>query len=750
MATVSLPFVGLMLGRETAIQGDNYVLHLPIFSWVFRSILHGESPYWAGWNFAGHNIAGMGQGAIYYPPNFMFGFLDEVTAFRWWTMLHLWIAASGAFVWAWRRWGSYPGAAVAAITYGLNGQIILHLVHVNFTIATAWFPWLLLGLDGLLKSGGLRRWLAYVVPLVFIAFAGHPQMLWAALVATGVVVLIECGHRGTRLAPWLRYAGATAIGLGISAVQLLPQLLFSRTSERPALSKAQTLRDSARLADLFTAVFPHIEGGGQGVPGMSAWYRGTFSYHEVGNFVGMATALLALVAVVARHRDRRVVSLAVLAFVSIALALGDHTWFAGIVFDTVPLADRFRIWPRYLILGNLAVSGLAAAGTAALLTAPRRWRSTVLIGGVSLVLVAPVVVALGDSLVSGGALVVAIGIPVLAFVALLVSTHVADHRPRVATALVLAACAVPAVLFTLASPWRSESLSPAEADAFFDPSTAVWQPYDAAGGIDRWVSRYSTDRGTATVRDTSRIDGYDPLLQQNFVTITGATYFGGVVDDRLWSPGWRADVLRITTLTLPRTIDAGNPDWTTTGELTEDRMAIWSYEPKLPEVYVVGQVVVDSFDQIAESLGDPDADFAATVHVEDDMPDGVLMAAGRNTPGIAGSVDSGAMDRHGHGSFVVTADRPSALVVSTLWLEGWSATVNGREVPVARANGLVLAVPLEAGRNDVELSFTPPGLKAGAAITFVSLLGLFSVALVPAARRRYGRPRPEAPTVTTG
>ncbi len=736
MATVSLPFIGLMLGRETAIQGDNYVLHLPIFSWVFHSILDGESPYWAGWNFAGHNIAGMGQGAIYYPPNFLFGVLDEVTAFRWWTMAHLWIAASGAFLWAWRRWGSYPGAAVAAITYGLNGQIILHLVHVNFTIATAWLPWLFLGLDGLMKSGAPRRWIGYVVPLVFIAFAGHPQMLWAALVATGVVMVIELGHRGAGLAPWMRYAGATAIGLAIAAVQLLPQLLFSRTSERPSLTKAITLRDSARLADLFTAAFPHIEGGGQGLSGMSAFYRGTYSYHEVGNFVGMATVLLAIVAIASRFRDRKVLSLLVLAVVSIGLALGDHTWFAGIVYDVVPLADRFRIWPRYLILANLAVCGLAAAGTGILLAAPRRWRRTVLIGGGTLVVIAPVIVAFGDSLVSGADLVVALGLPVLAIAALLAATYLADARPRAATGLILLACAVPALLFTLASPWHHDSLSPAEAEAFFDPSTATWQPYDAAGGIDRWVSRYSTDRGTATVRDTNRIDGYDPLLQQNFVAVTGATYFGGVIDDRLWSPGWRADVLRITTLTLPAGAPTGNPDWTVTDQRTEDRMAVWSYQPRLPEAYVVGSVALDTFDGIDARLSDPDADFPDTAYVESDDTAAQQVAAGRNTPGTAGTVESGSMDRHGHGSFVVTADRPALLVVSSLWLDGWTATVNGREVPVVRTDGVVLGIPVQAGTNEVSLSFTPPGLKSGAAITLLGVLALVGVCVAPVVRRR--------------
>jgi hypothetical protein len=217
----------------------------------------------------------------------------------------------------------------------------------------------------------------------------------------------------------------------------------------------------------------------------------------------------------------------------------------------------------------------------------------------------------------------------------------------------------------------------------------------------------------------------------------------------MWSPGWRADVLRVTTLLLSPGEDAGNPAWTDTGELTEDGGVIWSYEPKLPEAYVVGQAVLDSFDHIDELLSDPDADLDRSVHLEADMPEAAQVAEGRSNAGIAGTVDSGGMGRHGDGGFGVTTERPAVLVVSTLWLDGWSATVNGRDVPVARANGLVLAIPLEAGLNDVHLEFTPPGLKAGAAITLASLLILIGIGVVPLAARRLRR-SPGPDVVTSG
>jgi uncharacterized membrane protein YfhO len=99
------------------------------------------------------------------------------------------------------------------------------------------------------------------------------------------------------------------------------------------------------------------------------------------------------------------------------------------------------------------------------------------------------------------------------------------------------------------------------------------------------------------------------------------------------------------------------------------------------------------------------------------------------------------MDGGGSGRYVVDADRPAMLVVSYGWLDGWQATVDGRDVPVVRANGLVLGVPVPAGRHEVRFRFVPPGLRVG-----LLLAGLASVAIVtPWAIARWRRRRRSVP-----
>lgn len=81
-------------------------------------------------------------------------------------------------------------------------------------------------------------------------------------------------------------------------------------------------------------------------------------------------------------------------------------------------------------------------------------------------------------------------------------------------------------------------------------------------------------------------------------------------------------------------------------------------------------------------------------------------------------------------------DRASAgwLVALSTRFPGWEATVNGKAVPLRRANVAFTAVPVEAGPSDVVLRYRPKSVKYGLAVTAGSLLvvaGLMAWSLRP-------------------
>ena len=88
-------------------------------------------------------------------------------------------------------------------------------------------------------------------------------------------------------------------------------------------------------------------------------------------------------------------------------------------------------------------------------------------------------------------------------------------------------------------------------------------------------------------------------------------------------------------------------------------------------------------------------------------------------------------------SLRVVSDREEGVLLLPVTNEkGWSCTVNGRRVDIADTVGFLMAIPLEAGENQVELRFTAPGLLPG---LLISLLTALIIALCLLVARKTGR-----------
>jgi len=88
---------------------------------------------------------------------------------------------------------------------------------------------------------------------------------------------------------------------------------------------------------------------------------------------------------------------------------------------------------------------------------------------------------------------------------------------------------------------------------------------------------------------------------------------------------------------------------------------------------------------------------------------------------------------HPDGStYEVSSAHDGMFVLSEVWYpEGWKATVDGIDVPLVRANYILRALPIAAGRHTIELSFEPSGRKLaglasglGSAVLLIFLLSM--------------------------
>ena len=78
---------------------------------------------------------------------------------------------------------------------------------------------------------------------------------------------------------------------------------------------------------------------------------------------------------------------------------------------------------------------------------------------------------------------------------------------------------------------------------------------------------------------------------------------------------------------------------------------------------------------------------------------------------------------------------PGWVYVSEKFYPAWRARVNGEEAPVARGNVFGLAVPVPAGKSEVEVEFSPAGKRIGAPLSLLSLLAC-AILLIGSLRRR--------------
>jgi len=88
-------------------------------------------------------------------------------------------------------------------------------------------------------------------------------------------------------------------------------------------------------------------------------------------------------------------------------------------------------------------------------------------------------------------------------------------------------------------------------------------------------------------------------------------------------------------------------------------------------------------------------------------------------------------------SFHARLTEPARVIVSLVQDGGWSAkNGSGAEIPISKEAGILLALDLPAGDSDVRLSYVPPGMRAGAAISAVTA-AVILVLGITVRRRRY-------------
>lgn len=384
-------FWKILLTNLILVGVDTFLYFYPYKAYVSEALRQGRLPLWNPHLFMGAPLLANSQVGLFYPPNWLFIWLDPPRQVAWSIGLH--IALAGLFMLAYAR-GSlalrWAGSLAAAIIFSLGGYLGAQVEHINQLNAAVWLPLLFLLYDLALAAQPRQRWarllgLALVVAMTLLA--GHAQTVFISLFGLGLYGMWRAlaGQSLPRaslasLGPALRrslgsvwshlwpLAVASVLALALAAVQLLPTAQLTALSiRRGGLSFREVVSFSLRPTVLHFSLLPPfgLDLSQTLGPAFGEWV----AYVGIS---GLGLALLGLLQALRRPAGRGFVFLA---GVGLGLSLG---MFSGplylALYYLVPGFDLFRVPARWLLLYAFAVAVLAGFGFDLLLS-PANLRS---------------------------------------------------------------------------------------------------------------------------------------------------------------------------------------------------------------------------------------------------------------------------------------------------------------------------------------------------------------------------------------
>src|SRR2546425_13165587 len=190
-------FADLLFAGGTRVPGHpGSDLFLQYFAWRefgFRELAKGNLALWNPHIFCGAHYFGGMQGALLYPPNWLFLILSLPAAINWTVALH--VFAIGAFVFFWmkqRGLGAAPSFFAGALVM-FCGAFFPHVFagHLPQLSAMTWSPLIFCSIDALFTSQRVSGSLVGMLAVAMQILAGFPQYVFYTGIIAGLYAALQ-------------------------------------------------------------------------------------------------------------------------------------------------------------------------------------------------------------------------------------------------------------------------------------------------------------------------------------------------------------------------------------------------------------------------------------------------------------------------------------------------------------------------------------------------------------------------------
>ena len=629
-------------------------------------------------------------------------------------VLRLLVGGLGMFVFLRTIGLSRWAAAWGGVTFMFNPFSMVWLEHPLAGVPP-WLPWMLIGGE-MVATGRVFGVTVLAVTTALVFCGGHPHTGMFLAILGGAYAVLRAAVAPHRMRAIAAACVALAIGTALAAIQVLPFL------EYLSLSRAVTARYASALnpyfapaSTLITALVPNFFGHHG-----SGNFAGPSNYFEQQIYPGIATWLLAAMALLFAPRRRRTWFFALAALVAMLVmyaAPGVHQ-----LISITPLIKAASL-PRIAIVAIASLSILGAFGAEELLrqdrNPPSAWRLTAalaliaaVLGGIAIATLrqrTPFLEAVG--LVDFTTRWTAVALWLLCAVSLVgvLSAHRRGSRAAAGCALVGLA-ALDLLLFG----YGFHPLIPPQ-QVF--PLVPEIQAVQQDPGLFRVLGiREALTPNAAMVYGLQDIRGFDGL---------GLARYRDLLDVALREQGFvhSADSIHSPLVDLLNvkyvfsTPAARPPDgWFT--QVTGGEGAVYRNNRVFPRAFLVDGYVVRDGNAARRTLRDGLVDFHRVVLLEQEPETG-----DRPAPADGDVGEARVTQYRDHRVVIRTAATGARLLVLTdVFYPGWQVSIDSRPARLYRGNFAFRAVAVPAGFHTVTFEYRSTAVRAGAAVSGVALL----------------------------
>jgi O-antigen/teichoic acid export membrane protein len=316
---------------------------------IRRTLAQGQLPLWNPQILTGLPFLAAGQASTFYPLNLLFYVLPLEAAYGWFSALQIGLAGANLYILGRVLRLRILPVLLGGVIFMFSGFLIVSVVFTMFLAAAVWLPLLLAIIEVIIckqEEKGTQSFhpilylAAGVAVIALVVLAGHPELIYYTLLVAGAYTLVrlvvagfrirDAGFNGEtdaasripypisrilKLAGWL--LAMVVLGVAAGGVQLLPLLeLVPLNFRAGSASYAQVVDWAWPTRHVLTFFLPDVFGNPSHHTWFDLWSRqwvpatvnalgeandtifwGIKNYVEGGNYLGIATWVLAAVAV---------------------------------------------------------------------------------------------------------------------------------------------------------------------------------------------------------------------------------------------------------------------------------------------------------------------------------------------------------------------------------------------------------------------------------------------------------------------